>query len=233
MFCGYLRGTKIRIKRQCRCAKKFNTNNAFKMNSRIIVVVLAICRLADAEQSGTSEMFAEGLSSNATKVSRIVGRKGAENPHDENSIDDVVQGNGTRMEHFEPTEGTEISSNTSKKKLPPELLNKVSMASQNDDQKHQLFHLTTPSTTTLGTKKYANGSGELKINYIILSTCLVLAILIIAVAIVVYRKMNNWMVERHYTRVVCRLKSCSRRNFLDLYCVFSGLSSRGDIRQLM
>lgn len=199
------------------------------MNSQIIVVVLTICRMAGADgqtelQSEASEMLAEGLSSNFTKSSRIVGRKGAYiYPHREN--DNILENGTARMEIFESTKETEVNLNTSKKELSPN--KKVlgfdnSIVSQNDDQKHQLLLSTTPAI--LGTtNKYATndikGSGGLKRNYIIICICLVLIILAIALASVMYRKIKNWMELREYTRVVCRLKLCWR-HLIDIYCLF-------------
>lgn len=184
------------------------------MNSRIIVVGLAIFCMAAASlpelQGEATEIFTEGSSLNSTnqahvKTSRIVGRKGAENPHQEdNSTVDRSLENSAKQ-----NETAEASSKASSKELSP--TERVSTklndsAAISDVQKHQLLVSTAPSdTTTAKTTEVTNvinESSESKRNYIILCVSLTLTVLAIALASVMYRKIRNWIELRHYTRVV-------------------------------
>lgn len=182
------------------------------MNSRIIVVGLAIfCMAAESRlehQSEAPEIFSEGYISNSTnhvKTSRIVGRKGAENPHQED--------NSTVDNSVKQIASSEVLTKASAKELSPTERVSIKSSGLNDSsaisdvQKHQLLlSITAPSdTTTAKTTKVTNvineSSGS-KRNYIILCISLALTVLAIALASVMYRKIRNWIELRHYTRVV-------------------------------
>lgn len=183
------------------------------MNSRIIVVGLVIfCMAAESRlehQSEAPEIFSEGYISNSTnhvKTSRIVGRKGAENPHqeDNSTVDkslDNVDKQIASAEVLSKASAKELSP-TERVSMQPSGLNDSSAIS--DVEKHQLLLSTTDTTTAKTTEvtNVINESSASKRNYIILCISLALTVLAIALASVMYRKIRNWIELRHYTRVV-------------------------------
>lgn len=218
------------------------------MSSRIIVVGLVIfCMAAESRSelhNETPEIFAEGLSSNATnhvKTSRIVGRKGAENPHqeDNSATDKSLESTAKQIESAENASNasTKELSPTERVSIKPSGLNDSSAIS--DVQKHQLLLSTAPPDTT--TAKITailediNQSSGSKQKYIILCISLALTVLVIALASVMYRKIRNWIELRHYTRVVSLriiVQRCLQFKRQYLYFSSLGLFSGRDIRQL-